>query len=131
MGAADASDSGQKSIEHLLAIPAPCTLAESIALAPRYTTQGALGRCSSQDLAPLYARFVRNQTWVTPTFVAQYEVAQWPNHEVPGDTLAHYLPEAVRKYVAEIFPMPDSIPPGADSVGQLITDQTKKPDTKR
>src|SRR5204862_189014 len=73
VGAAAASDSGQKSIEHLLAIPAPCTPAESIALAPRFAVQGALGRCSSEDLAPLYARFVRNGTWVTPTFAAQVE----------------------------------------------------------
>ena len=42
--------------------PAPCTPAESLALQPRFTVQGALGRCSSRDLAPLYARFVRNGT---------------------------------------------------------------------
>ena len=115
-----ASDSGQRSIEHLLAIPAPCTPAESIALAPRYPVQGALGRCSSENLADLYARFVRNNTWVTPTFTAQYEVAVWPTHAVPGDSLAHYLPKALRDYVAKIFPMPDSIPPGADSVGRAM-----------
>jgi imidazolonepropionase-like amidohydrolase len=123
VGAANASDSGQRSIEHILAIPAPCTPAESIALAPRFPVQGALGRCSSEDLAPLYARFVRNSTWITPTFTAQYEVAMWPTRLVPGDSLAHYLPEAVRKYVAEIFPMPDSIPPGADSVGRAMLDK--------
>jgi imidazolonepropionase-like amidohydrolase len=39
---------------------------------------------------------------------------------VPGDTLARYLPEAVKKFVAQIFPMPDSIPPGADSVGRAM-----------
>ena len=117
VGSADASDSGQKSIEHLLAIPAPCTPAESLALQPRYTVQGALGRCSSDDLAPLYARFVRNQTWITPTFTAQYEVASWPKRAVPGDSLGHYLPDSLRRYVAGIFPMPDSIPPEADSVG--------------
>src|SRR5439155_24370650 len=39
---------------------------------------------------------------------------------VPGDTLAHYLPESLRKFVAGIFPMPDSIPPGADSVGRAM-----------
>jgi imidazolonepropionase-like amidohydrolase len=117
VGSADASDSGQKSIEHLLAIPAPCTPAESLALQPRYTVQGALGRCSSEDLAPLYARFVRNQTWITPTFTAQYEVASWPKRAVPGDSLGHYLPDSLRRYVAGIFPMPDSIPPEADSVG--------------
>jgi imidazolonepropionase-like amidohydrolase len=30
------------------------------------------------------------------------------------------LPKALRDYVAEIFPMPDSIPPGADSVGRAM-----------
>ena len=120
VGSADASDSGQRSIEHLLAIPAPCTPAESIALRPRFTIQSALGRCSSHDLGPLYARFVRNNTWITPTFVAQYEVAAWPGRAVPGDSLAHYLPDSLRRYVAAIFPMPDSIPPGADSVGRAM-----------
>lgn len=120
VGAAAASDSGQRSIEHLLAIPAPCAPAESIALAPRYPVQGALGRCSSENLAPLYQKFVRNGTWVTPTFVAQVEVAGWPGHTVPGDSLAHYLPDSLRRYVTAIFPMPDSIPPGADSVGRAM-----------
>lgn len=119
-GAANAADSGQRSIEHLLAVPVPCTPAESLALQPRYTVQGAVGRCSSADLAPLYARFARTGTWVTPTFTAAWEVAVWPTRDVPGDTLAHYLPEAVRSYVAGIFPMPDSIPPGADSVGRAM-----------
>jgi imidazolonepropionase-like amidohydrolase len=120
VGSADASDSGQKSIEHMLAIPMPCTPAESIALRPRFTVQSAIGRCSSQDLAQLYARFVRNATWVTPTFTAVYEVASWPNRTVPGDSLAHYLPESLRHFVEQIFPMPDSIPPGADSVGRAM-----------
>ena len=120
VGSAAASDSGQKSIEHLLAIPVPCTPADSVALQPRFTVQGALGRCSSEDLAPLYARFVRNGTYVTPTFTAQVEVAYWPTHAVPGDSLAGYLPKAVRDYVASIFPMPDSIPPNADSVGRAM-----------
>ena len=120
IGAANASDSGQRSIEHLLGVPVHCTPAESLALQPRFPVQGALGRCSSSDLAPLYARFVKNQTWITPTFVAAWEIAVWPGHDVPGDSLSHYLPEAVRRYVAEIFPMPDSIPPGADSVGRTM-----------
>lgn len=120
VGAANASDSGQRSIEHLLSIPVPCTPAESIALAPRFTVQGAVGRCSSANLAPLYAKFARNHTWVTPTFVAAVEIAAWPTRYVPGDTLAHYLPKPLRDFVAELFPMPDSIPPGADSVGSAM-----------
>jgi imidazolonepropionase-like amidohydrolase len=117
VGSRAASDSGQRSIEHLLAIPTPCTHADSVALRPRFTVQSALGRCSSENLASLYAAFVRNGTWVTPTFVAQYEVAAWPRRSLPGDSLAHYLPDSLRRYVAEIFPVPDSVPPGADSVG--------------
>ena len=123
VGSAAASDSGQKSIEHLLAIPAECTVADSIALQPRFTVQGALGRCSSENLAPLYARFVRNGTYVTPTFTAQVEVAYWPNRSVPGDSVAHYLPAAVRDYVAEIFPMPDRIPRNADSTGRAMLEK--------
>jgi imidazolonepropionase-like amidohydrolase/enterochelin esterase-like enzyme len=120
VGAADASDSGQRSIEHLLTIPTPCTPAESLALRPRFTMQAALGRCSSEALAPLFERFVRNGTWVTPTFVAQYEIAVWPKRDVPGDAYASYLPDTLRRFVAEIFPMPDSIPPDADVVGRAI-----------
>ena len=120
VGAAAASDSGQRSIEHLLAIPASCTPAESVSLAPRFPVQGALGRCTSEDLAPLYARLARNSTWVTPTFVAQVEVASWPSRGVPGDSLAHYLPDSLRRFVAQIFPMPDSVPVGADSVGRAM-----------
>ncbi|MEP7381651.1 MAG: amidohydrolase family protein [Gemmatimonadota bacterium] len=123
VGAAAASDSGQKSIEHLLAIPVSCTPADSVALKPRFAVQSALGRCSSEDLAPLYAKFVSNGTFVTPTFTAQVEVASWPRHEVPGDSLGHYLPMSLRTYVAQLFPMPDSIPPNADSVGRAILDR--------
>jgi imidazolonepropionase-like amidohydrolase len=117
VGSAVASDSGISSIEHLLGIPAPCTVAESIALRPRFAIQSAIGRCSSQDLAPLYARFVRNETWVTPTFTAAVEIARWPKRDLPGDSLARYLPAPMRRFVLEMFPMPDSIPPNADSVG--------------
>lgn len=120
VGSAAASDSGQGSIEHLLGIPAPCTPAESIALRPRFPVQSALGRCSSRDLAPLYARLVRNETWVTPTFTAAYEIALWPTRALPGDSLAKYLPDTLRRFVLEIFPMPDNIPPRADSAGRAM-----------
>jgi imidazolonepropionase-like amidohydrolase len=120
VGAADASDSGIASIEHLLTIPTPCSPAESLALEPRFAVQGALGRCSSADPGPLYARLARNGTRVTPTFTAQYEVALWPGRAVPGDSFAGYLPDTLRRYVAGIFPMPDGVPPDADRVGRAV-----------
>ena len=42
---------------------------------------------------------------------------------LPGDSLAHYLPKAVRDFVAKIFPRPDSIPPNADSVGRAMLEK--------
>ncbi len=117
IGAANASDSGQRSIEHLLGVPVPCSPAESVALAPRFAVQGAVGRCSSAPIAPLYATLARNHTWVTPTLTAAYEVASWPQRTVPGDSLGYRLPAAMRAFVARIFPIPDSLPAGADSVG--------------
>jgi imidazolonepropionase-like amidohydrolase len=123
VGAADASDSGQASIEHLLSIPNACTAAEVVSLAPRFTVQGALGRCSTDDLAPLFAKLRRNGTRVVPTLVAQLEVARWPKRDLPGDSVQRYLPESMRKYVAEIFPMVDSVPPDADVTGLKLFDK--------
>jgi imidazolonepropionase-like amidohydrolase len=123
VGAAAASDSGQSSIEHILSIPNPCTAAEVAELAPRFPVQGALGRCDTVDQAPLYAKLKHNGTWVVPTLVAQLEVALWPKRALPGDSLARYLPDSLRTYVAGIFPMVDSVPPGADVNGRKLFDR--------
>lgn len=120
VSAEEASDSGLNSIEHLLQIPTPCTPAESLALIPRFPTQGALGRCSSSDLGRLFEKLARNGTAVVPTLVAQYEIARWPRRDLPGDSFASYLPDTLRRYVAAIFPMPDGVPEGADSVGAAL-----------
>ena len=118
--AAEASDSGQRSLDHLLRIPNPCTAAESEALKPKYPIQRVLGLCTSDDLAPLYERFVRNGTWIVPTFSAQLEIALWPKHALPGDDFARYLPDTLRKFVAFIFPMEPDIPPDADITGRAL-----------
>jgi imidazolonepropionase-like amidohydrolase len=120
VGAADASDSGQASIEHILAIPNPCSSAEVTALAPRFPVQAALGRCDTADQSPLYARLSRNRTWVVPTLVAQVEISLWPKRALPGDSVARYLPDSLRQYVAGIFPMVDSVPPDADINGRKL-----------
>ena len=120
VGAAEASDSGQRTIEHLLTIPNSCTQEEVVLLEPRFPVQAALGRCSTEDQAPLFARFVRNDTWMVPTLVAAIEIATWPERELPGDSLAHYLPDTLRHYVAGIFQMPSDVPAGADTVGRAL-----------
>jgi imidazolonepropionase-like amidohydrolase len=123
VSAGEASDSGQHSIEHLLTIPNRCTPDEAKALEPRFPIQSVFGKCTTDDLAPLFARFVHNDTWMVPTLVAQLEVALWPTTQVPGDSLARYLPDTLRRYVAAIFPMAPDIPPGADVVGRALFDK--------
>jgi len=123
VGAANASDSGQASIEHILSIPNACTPAESVSLAPRFTVQGALGRCSSADLSSLFDKLRRNGTRVVPTLTAQLEVARWPKRDLPGDSVQRYLPDSLKQYVAGIFPMVDSVPPDADVVGLELFDK--------
>jgi imidazolonepropionase-like amidohydrolase len=85
--------------------------------------QAALGRCDTADQAPLYARLRRNGTRVVPTLVAQLEVARWPKRDLPGDSVARYLPDSLRQYVAGIFPMVDSVPPDADVTGLKLFDK--------
>jgi imidazolonepropionase-like amidohydrolase len=120
VGAQAASDSGMRSIEHMLGIPLPCTPAESLALRPRFPVQAALGRCSSVGLTHLYGTMARNGTWVTPTLTAMYEIAAWPRRELPGDSVAHFIPDTLRRFVAGIFQMPEGVPTGADSVGMAV-----------
>jgi hypothetical protein len=123
VGAADASDSGQRSIEHLLTIPNACSPADSVALEPRFTVQSALGRCSSASAAPLFDKLAKNETWVVPTLTAQLEVALWPTRALPGDTVARYIPDSLKRFVAQIFPMVPDVPPNADVVGRALFDK--------
>jgi imidazolonepropionase-like amidohydrolase len=116
----EASDSGVGTIEHMLQIPIPCTAAESLALRPRFPIQRVLGECTSADLAPLFARFVRNGTRVVPTLVAAYEIARWPRRDLPGDRFASFIPDTLRRFVASIFLMPADIPADADAVGRAV-----------
>ena len=120
VSAAEASDSGVGSIEHMLRIPVPCTRAESLRLAPRFAVQRVLAECSSGDPNPLFRTLVRNRTRVVPTLAPALEIASWPRRDVPGDASAAFLPDTLKRFVAAIFPMPADVPPGADSIGRLL-----------
>lgn len=120
ISAIEASDSGMRSLEHMLTIPTPCTRAESISLAPRFPVQRVLGPCSSEPLDPIWRTLAKNHTWITPTYTAAVEIAEWPKRDLPGDAYAKYLPDTLKKFVLAIFPMPDSIPPDAHLVGRQM-----------
>jgi hypothetical protein len=120
VSAEEASDSGVGSLEHLLQIPIPCTPAESLALVPRFPVQRVLGLCTSRDLTPLFARLVRNGTWIVPTLTPGVEIARWPRRDLPGDAFAAYLPDTLRRFVREIFPMPPDVPADANVTGLAL-----------
>ena len=120
VGVAEASDSGVGSIEHMLRVPVPCTPAESIRLVPRFPVQRVLAECSSADPNPLFRTLLRNRTWIVPTLTPSVEIASWPRRELPGDAFAPFLPDTLKRFVAQLFPMPPDVPPGADSIGQLL-----------
>jgi imidazolonepropionase-like amidohydrolase len=64
MTPAEASDLGQKSIEHFEFVPKPChALFEFPAAAPRHLPSG----CNPQSLDSLLHRFAGNGTWLDPT----------------------------------------------------------------
>lgn len=65
MTPAEASDLGQKSIEHLEFIPKPCLVL--FAAGSRAVPRDVPPNCDSQSLDALLRRFARNGTWLDPT----------------------------------------------------------------
>ncbi|MGH7711962.1 MAG: amidohydrolase family protein, partial [Gemmatimonadaceae bacterium] len=51
------------------------------------------------------------------------EVARWPKRDLPGDSLARYVPDSLKQFVAQIFPIAPDVPPNADSVGRALFDK--------
>ena len=117
----EASDSGQRSLEHLLGFPNRCTRAESVVVAGIDALRRAVfGSCTSSDVRPMYRHLARNGTWVTPTLTAAYEFAVLPERDVPGDTLARFIPDSLRVYLTQIFDPPPALPPDASILGRRL-----------
>jgi hypothetical protein len=117
----EASDSGQRSLEHLLGFVNVCSAAESSAFAHiDPLRQVVFGGCTSRHPDTVYAHLARNATWVTPTRAASYEFAVLPLHDVPGDTLARFVSESLRVYLTQIFDPPPTLPQHADVIGRRL-----------
>jgi hypothetical protein len=117
----EASDSGQRSLEHLLGFVNVCSAAESLAFANVDPLRRAVfGSCTSRPQDSVDAHLARNATWVTPTLATSYEFAVLPKREVPGDTLARFISDSLRAYLTQIFDPPPALPPDADVVGRRL-----------
>jgi imidazolonepropionase-like amidohydrolase len=117
--AREASDAGQKSIEHLDGVLMACSSAEKALSAERSrmmqgvnvqtgvdsTKRATRRRISERQLATfdgkkaarLYARFVRNGTWQCPTLTVNRMLAMLGDAEFRADPRLKYMPKAIRE----------------------------------
>ena len=106
---ADASDSGQRSVEHLTGVPLACTTMESellgeIAAAVRspggWDSAGKLQRARAREVLASYsaerctslaARLVRNGTWMVPTIQVLHSVAYLDDPALAKDPRMEFI----------------------------------------
>jgi imidazolonepropionase-like amidohydrolase len=104
-----ASDSGQRSLEHLTGFPNECAGNDSAVIAGGSPLQRfLLGGCTHEDQRAAYARIARNPTWVTPTLIVQTEVAK-PG-VVLNDSLLHYFSDSLQMLWRLMLPPMESTP---------------------
>ena len=112
---AEASDAGQKSIEHLTGVLAACSTREEELIKGRneaWSTspsgQAVLNRASLRPLSrlmletfspekanALFARFARNHTWQCPTLVTQRNMAFIQDPAIHDDPRVKYMPPGI------------------------------------
>lgn len=103
VSAAEASDAGQHSIEHLTGVLTACSAEEQ---AIREATVAAGGWLSQTErllrtyddekAAALFARFAKNGTWHCPTLTVLRNIAFMPDPSIVEDPNLKYMPPQVR-----------------------------------
>ena len=112
VSAAEASDAGQKSIEHLMGILVSCSVKEAElrkdneaklrADGIRQDTAmleqaAALDSFDNNKASALFARFVKNGTWVCPTLTVLRAVAFSNEADFRNDPRIKYIPESLKQ----------------------------------
>jgi imidazolonepropionase-like amidohydrolase len=115
VSAAEASDLGQKSIEHLTGVELACSdredelRREAVAALAKADNQAAmelLGRIgaraadsfSDKKARALYARFVRNGTWQVPTLTVLHSLVSLDDPKFTADPRVKYMPPSLSSY---------------------------------
>jgi imidazolonepropionase-like amidohydrolase len=115
VSADEASDLGQKSIEHLTGVELACSdredelRREAVAALAKADNQAAwelLGRIgaraadsfSDKKARALYARFVRNGTWQVPTLTVLRSLVSLDDPKFTADPRVKYMPPSLRSY---------------------------------
>lgn len=108
----EASDSGQRSLEHLSGFPNQCSAADSARVAALPPVLPLLlGTCTSAPQAPGYARLARNGTWVDPTLVVLAPIAEFRPSAVAGDRLSRFFTDSMMAFLPELTPPPTTPTP--------------------
>jgi imidazolonepropionase-like amidohydrolase len=115
ISAAEASDLGQKSIEHLAGVDLACSEKEdelrresvaAMAKADNQAVKEVAGRIvaraadsfSDKKAQDLFARFVRNGTWQVPTLTIMRSLASLDDPQFTADPRVKYMPPDFRSY---------------------------------
>jgi len=93
--AADASEAGQRSIEHLSGVLEGCT-SEPHPLAPGADHAWHLAHFDARLADSLFATFVRDSTWHVPTLVLRRAFAHAAEYSAADDPRLAYIPAVVR-----------------------------------
>ncbi len=126
VSAAEASDLGQKSIEHLTGVELACSdredelRREAVATLAKADNQAAmelLGRIgaraadsfSDKKARALYARFVRNGTWQVPTLTVLHSLVRLDDPKFTADPRAKYMSPALRSYWSLMKLSPETV----------------------
>ncbi|HUA86408.1 MAG TPA: amidohydrolase family protein [Bryobacteraceae bacterium] len=142
VSAAEASDAGQRSEEHLLGIMEACSTNESALRAARVALMldkkmsgearmrelafpnpaGLLDTYSETKCAALFQKFVQNGTWQTPTLSLLEGFARMPDQDFIDDPRRKYLPPAWRAQwdPRQTFFLRDLAPPDYRALNQRI-----------
>ena len=117
-----ASDSGQRSLEHLTGFPNVCAGDDSVVIAGATPLQRFLfGPCTREEQGTTFARLAANRTWVTPTLIVQTEIAN-PG-VVPNDSLLHYFGDSLQALWRLVMPSVGTVSPAVTAAGARLFDK--------
>jgi imidazolonepropionase-like amidohydrolase len=109
---AEASDAGQRSIEHLHAIALAC---------PARSLAGGLESAGDEAADGLFRRFVQNGTWVVPTNIVEWATVDGD----PADPRLRYIPAVIQRLW---IPRTDMLTPGEAGADAALTRRANQKD---
>jgi len=115
ISAEEASEAGQKSIEHTE------TLVEAAAFQQGSTAKSpehALATYTNERRTALFALFVKNSTWYCPTLIEYRNFAFETDPSVLDDPRQKYLASATKEYIEKFFPVPPRTTPVTEYAGR-------------